>query len=257
MRLKNQKAACVALSLCMMMTMAGCGGSSSTSTSTATSTASSAASTAASSEAESVASSTEAAASETASTPAEKPADAAVTDLDFNSDVTALEGDWKLVKVYTADGEADAAADAMTLSISLELDPSELVDGTAYIHNQVYNLSSNLSFGLQEINDALAAEDIESYKGSTSWEDFTKGEVVEDGQFYKQPGPATMRFKDIDVTGLFLDQIAGVSSDIDTTEKKLIIGLNYDGQLLLGYSEEHLEREGTDGDWVYCLVFEK
>ena len=81
--------------------------------------------------------------------------------------------------------------------------------------------------------------------------------MVTDGEFYKQPGPATMRFKDVDDYGLFLDQVAGVSADIDTTEKTLIIGMNGEGQLLLGYSEEHLERPGTEGEWVYCLIFDK
>ncbi|MDE6922416.1 MAG: hypothetical protein K2P01_02560, partial [Oscillospiraceae bacterium] len=83
-----------------------------------------------------------------------------------------------------------------------------------------------------------------------------QGKVVAEGEFYEQPGPATMRFKDIDDYGLFLDQIAGVS-DLDTTEKTLIIGMNGNGQLLLGYSEEHIERPGTQGEWVYCLVFDK
>ena len=66
-----------------------------------------------------------------------------------------------------------------------------------------------------------------------------------------------MRFQDVDAYGLFLDQIAGVSADIDTTERTLIIGLNNQGQLLLGYSEEHLERPDTEGEWTYCLIFDK
>lgn len=66
-----------------------------------------------------------------------------------------------------------------------------------------------------------------------------------------------MRFKDIDDYGLYLDQIAGVAGDIDTTNKTLIIGMNADGQLLLGYSEEHIERPGTEGEWVYLLIFNK
>lgn len=185
------------------------------------------------------------------------PADPTATGLDFNSQVTALDGEWKLSQVV-AGGETKAAvADALSLKITMEEDPSELVDGTAYIHNRVYNLTGILTFGLQSVKDALAAEDIDEYKGSTSWNDFPQGKVVEDGGWYEQPGPATMRFKDIDDYGLYLDQLAGVSADIDTTEKNLILGMNAAGQLLLGYSEAHLERPGTSGEWAYCLIFDK
>jgi len=179
------------------------------------------------------------------------------TGLDFKSNVTDLEGTWKLSKVFADGNTTDAAADAMSLKISMELDPSELVDDAAYIHNQVYNLTGYLTFGMQEIVDELAVDDVEEYKGSTGWQDFPQGKVVKEGEFYEQPGPATMRFKDIDDYGLYLDKIAGVSADIETTNKNLILGMNDSGQLLLGYSEEHLERPGTEGEWVYCLIFDK
>lgn len=185
------------------------------------------------------------------------PAPEGPTGLDYASEVTAFEGDWTLTKVYIDEDEYDAVADAMTFKIKLELDPSELVDGPAYIHNQVYNMSAFLTFGVQDVVDELEADDVESYKGTTSWEDFPQGKVVEEGQFYKQPGPATMRFKDIDDYGLFLDKVAGITDDIDTTNKNLIIGFNGEGQLLLGYSEVHLERPGNTGAWEYCLVFDK
>lgn len=180
------------------------------------------------------------------------------TDLYYISEVTALEGEWKLSQVFVGGETADAAEGAMSLKITLELDPSELVDGPAYIHNQVYNLSGVLSFGLDSIKAQLDAEDVDSYKGTTSWEDFPQGKVVDEGEFYKQPGPATMTFKDIDILGLFLDEIAGIGGDVDTTaNKKLIIGMNASGQLLLGYSEEPLQRPGTDGEWEYLLIFNK
>ena len=187
----------------------------------------------------------------------EAPAPVEPTDLDYSSEVTAMEGTWTLSQVYADGATTDAVADAMSLEISLELDPSELVDEAAYIHNQVYNLTGRLTFGLDAITQTLAADEVEEYKGSTAWSDFPQGEVVTDGEFYKQPGPATMRFKDVDDYGLFLDQVASVSADIDTTEKTLIIGMNGDGQLLLGFSEEHLENPGTEGEWVYCLIFDK
>ena len=183
--------------------------------------------------------------------------DAASTDLDFNSNVLDLEGTWTLSQVVAGGKTGNASANALTFKVTKELDPSELVDGPRYIHNQVYNFTGVLTFGVKSIVDELEADDIEFYKGTTSWEDFPQGEVVAEGQFYKQPGPATMRFKDIDDYGLYLAEIAGVGDGIDTTNKTLIIGLNANGQLLLGYSKEHIERPGTSGEWEYVLVFSK
>ena len=179
------------------------------------------------------------------------------TDIDFTSAVTALEGEWKLAKVF-ADGEtADAAAGAMTFKVTLDLDPYELVDGVAYIHNQLYNLTGVLTFGVQSIVDELEADDIDSYKGTASWEDFSMGKVMPDGEWYEQPGPSVMRFKDIDDYGLYLNVVAGIGADVDTTNRSLIIGMNSDGQLLLGYSASHIERPGTSGEWEYLLIFDK
>ena len=191
-------------------------------------------------------------------TPVAPDANAATTDLFYGSDVAELEGDWNLAQVYVGDTAYDAVESAASLKIAFELDPSELVDEAAYIHNQVYNLTGDFTFGAAGALDALSADGLEGYRGSTAWSDFPQGEVVEEGQFYKQPGPATMRFKDVDAYGLFLDQLAeGAPADVDTTERTLIIGLNNQGQLLLGSSAEHLERPNTEGEWNYCLVFDK
>lgn len=191
------------------------------------------------------------------SDPVTPPPPAGPTDLDFSSEVTALEGEWKLAQVFVDGNTTDAVENALTFKITLEVDPSELVDGPAYIHNQVYNLTGYLTFGIQSIVDELAADDVDNYKGSTSWEDFPQGEVVPEGGWYKQPGPASMQFRDLEDYGLYLDQIAGIDDDVDTMNKRLILGMNGDGQLLLGYSEEHLERPGTAGEWEYLLIFDK
>ena len=176
----------------------------------------------------------------------------------YSSDVAELEGAWTLAQVY-ANGETfDAAVDAAAFTITFSLDPSELVDQAAYTHNQVYNLTGDLTFGVAAINDALSADGLDGYRGSTSWSDFPQGQVMVEGEFYQQPGPATMRFQDVDAYGLFLNQLAaGAPADVDTTERNLILGLNNQGQLLLGASEEHLERPGEEGDWTYCLIFDK
>lgn len=183
---------------------------------------------------------------------------APVTQLFYSSDVAELEGAWTLSQVYTNGETFDAVADAVTFTITFTLDPSELVDQAAYIHNQVYNLTGDLTFGVAAINDTLSADGLDGYRGSTSWSDFPQGKVMEDGKFYQQPGPATMRFQDVDDYGLFLDQLAaGAPADVDTTDRKLILGINNQGQLLLGASEAHLERPGKEGDWTYCLIFDK
>ena len=179
------------------------------------------------------------------------------TDINHSSAPEALGGSWNLSQVYVGDTAYQAVANALTLVIKMEEDPSELVDGPAYIHNRVWNLSSSLTFGLDAINSQLADDDIEYYKGSTSWEDWAQGEVVGEGGWYKQPGGTRMQFRDIDDYGLFLDLIAGIEDDIDTTNKKLILGMNKAGQLLLGYSEESLQIPGTTGTWEYVLVFDK
>ena len=179
------------------------------------------------------------------------------TDIDFASDVKDLEGDWKLSKVFVDGETADATAGALTLKITLDVDPYELVDGEAYIHNQLYNLTGILTFGVDSIVSELKADDIDNYKGSASWEDFSMGKVMPDGEWYEQPGPTLMSFKDIDDYGLYLDEIAGIGGDVDTTNKRLIIGMNSDGQLLLGYSDAHIERPGTSGEWEYLLIFDK
>ena len=179
------------------------------------------------------------------------------TELDYNSEVTALEGNWTLASVVVNGTVYAAVENALTFEVKLDVDPSELVDGPAYIHNRVWNLAGYLTFGVDAVNDELGADDIENYKGSTSWEDFPQGKVMAEGQWYSQPGPATMNFKDVDDYGLFLDLIAGVTEVVDTMNKKLIIGQNAAGQILLGFSEANLQVPGTEGEFVYVLVFDK
>ena len=179
------------------------------------------------------------------------------TDINHSSKAEDLDGTWNLSKVYIGSTAYDAVAGSLVYVIKMEEDPSELVDGPAYIHNHVWNLSGSLTFGLDSINSQLAEDDVEYYKGSTSWEDWPQGEVVTEGGWYKQPGGTRMQFRDIDEYGLFLDLIAGVKDDVDTTNKKLILGMNKAGQLLLGYSESNLQIPGTTGTWEYVLVFDK
>lgn len=200
------------------------------------------------------------------STPSTESADAIATEPDKTAEITSifhgskvddLKGKWTLSQVYAGGEILDAKEKAMEFEITMALDPSELVDEAAYIHNQVYNLTAYLTFGIEEINNELTEQAIDSYKGSTGWKDFAQGKVVDEGAFYIQNGAASMRLKGAEDCGLYLDKIAGASADIDTTEKTLIIGMNNYGQVLLGYSEEDLQKPGTEGEWTYCLIFDK
>lgn len=187
----------------------------------------------------------------------EIPVRTGITGLSFTHEVTALEGTWNVVKVYANGSVVDAVSNAISINITLSLDPYELVDGETYIHNQVYNLTGIMTFGIDEINTVLGADDIDNYRGTAMWDSFVLGEVAEDGEFYEQPGPAIMSFRDIDDYGLYLNLVAGITANIDTTNKNLIIGMNNEGQLLVGYSSVHLERPSVEGDWEYCLIFDK
>ena len=108
---------------------------------------------------------------------------APVTQLFYSSDVAELEGAWTLSQVYTNGETFVAVADAVTFTITFTLDPSELVDQAAYIHNQVYNLTGDLTFGVAAINDTLSADGLDGYRGSTSWSDFPQGKVMGEGKF--------------------------------------------------------------------------
>lgn len=174
--------------------------------------------------------------------------------INYASKVTDYEGTWNVKKVYLGGDNKetkDAVANAITMKIELDYDPSELVDDAEYIHNKLYNLDSTMTFGLDGIS-------VTSYTGKSMWDKFSLGQVSAYGEWYKQPGPAIMDFGGaMRDNGLFLDLVAGVSSDIDTENKELIIGMNDDGQLLLGYSDVALEYPEITGDWYYCLIFDK
>ena len=170
--MKKISALFLALAMCVGL-MAGCSSTGDTTGSSDQPTASPSGSTEVSTQpSESVQPSVEPSESAEPSESVDVPAPVEPTDLDYNSDVTALEGTWTLSQVYADGTTTDAVADAMSFEVSLELDPSELVDEAAYIHNQVYNLTGRLTFGLDAITQTLAADEVEEYKGSTAWSDF-------------------------------------------------------------------------------------
>lgn len=195
---------------------------------------------------------------------------AANVDIDYASEVTAYDGTWTLTKVYTG-GDTKETKDAVAGSITLEIVGEYIfknVNDAEYIGNYVYNFTSNMTFGIPAINAALGEKSINCYSGKADWSSFTMGVVMAYGADYVQPGPGIMDFSYANKNttsvnnamrnnGLFLDQVAGVSADIDTENKELILGMNSDGQLLLGYSDMDLRYPEVTGDWNYCLIFDK
>ncbi|EET61274.1 hypothetical protein BRYFOR_06919 [Marvinbryantia formatexigens DSM 14469] len=167
-------------------------------------------------------------------------------ELNYEAAPEDYEGTWTLVNAYTADdGILEVAPDACTLEIELSIDANKLVDEAAYIHADATNLQGTMSFNHDDI-------DVEDYKCSASWENWTTVDVVGEGEC-NFSGADKFKIRDDD-EGVFFDVITGV--EIDDMELFDVIGLNADGQLIVGYSEDHIEKD-ADAEWSYAYIFEK
>ena len=166
--------------------------------------------------------------------------------LNYEATPADYEGIWVLTGAYETDaGMLEVALEAITLEIILQIDYNKLVDMAAYIHADATNLQGNLSFNHGDI-------DMEDYRCSASYEDFTKVIVEGEGKCYST-GAVKFKIRDDD-EGLFFDVITGV--EIDDMELMNVLGLNADGQLVLGYSEAHIERD-PDAVFEYAYIFTK
>ncbi len=167
-------------------------------------------------------------------------------ELNYEAAPEDYEGTWTLVNAYTADdGILEVAEDACTLEIELSIDANKLVDEAAYIHADATNLKGTMSFNHDDI-------DVDDYKCSGSWENWTVVDVVGEGEC-NFSGADKFKIRDDD-EGVFFDVITGV--EIDDMELFDVIGLNADGQLIVGYSEDHIEKD-ADAEWAYAYIFEK
>lgn len=181
--------------------------------------------------------------------------------INFASELTAYEGTWIVTKVYAGGDTYDAAENAINIEIEKEFLRAP-VNETDYVYNNAYNLNSVMTFGLPAINEALAEVSVadSKYTGFSAWSDFSMGEAAAHNGDFKQPGPAIMDFgNDMRNNGLFLDKVAdGISADLDTGNRRLILAMNDDGQLLLGYDRVvSWPTPDATVDWEYCLVFDK
>lgn len=171
---------------------------------------------------------------------------AEVLALNYEAEPAAYEGEWVLTGAYTADdGMLEVAPEAINLEIKLAIDYGLLVDMEKYIHADATNLQGTLSFNHADI-------DMDDYKCSAAWDQFTKVNVVGEGECYST-GAVKFKVRDDD-EGLFFDVITGV--EIEDMELMDVLGINADGQLVLGYSEDHIERDG-EAEFEYAYIFTK
>ena len=167
-------------------------------------------------------------------------------ELDYEAEPEAYVGKWVLTNAYTADGGIlEVEPKACTLEIELSIDENKLVDEAAYIHADATNLKGTMSFDHDDI-------DVDDYSCSANWAGWTVVDVVGEGECNFK-GANKFKIRDDD-EGLFFDVLTG--EEMDDMELMDVIGMNKDGQLILGYSEDHIERDG-DAEWEYAYIFTK
>lgn len=166
--------------------------------------------------------------------------------LDYAADPEAYVGKWVLVNAYTAaDGIIDVEADACYMDIEISIDSNKLVDEAAYIHADATNLKGTMSFS----HDGI---DVEEYSCTGNWSDWTTVDVQGEGNA-SFSGAIKFKVRDDD-EGLFFNVLSGV--EVEDMELFDVLGINAEGQLILGYSEDHIERDGS-AEWEYAYIFNK
>ena len=178
---------------------------------------------------------------------AEAPADpATLLALNYEATPDLYEGTWVLTAAYEAEvGMLEVAPDACTLEVKVQIDANKLVDMEKYIHADATNLQGTLSFSHDDI-------DVDDYKCSASYDDFTSFVVVGEGECHSS-GAVKFKVRDDD-EGMFFDVLAGV--EIEDMEVMNVLGVNAEGQLVLGWSEDHIERD-ADAEFAYAYIFTK
>lgn len=180
---------------------------------------------------------------------AEAPAAAGEANLALNYEEATpedYEGVWKLKAAYLKDtGLLEVPEGAISLDMKVQVEINKLVDADKYLHADATNLQAKLSFDHPEI-------DVDPYKCSGAYDDFTKFVVVGEGECYSK-GAVKFKIRDDD-EGLFFDVLTG--TELDDPELMKVIGLNSDGELVLGYSEDHIERD-DEAEFEYAYIFTK
>lgn len=162
--------------------------------------------------------------------------------INYDATPDAFEGKWTLTGAYANGEMLSVKANACFLDVEKNIDNNKLVDEAAYIHADAVNLSATMTF------DASISGN--EYKCSSNWEKWTTVNVIGEGncEFF---GANQFKIRDDD-EGVFFNEIAGVEVD----ELLNVIAVNSDGQLLVGYSDGHIENDPS-ATWEYVYIFSK
>lgn len=181
---------------------------------------------------------------------AEKPAEKKpeeILALNYEAKPQDYEGTWVLTQAYAKDkGMLPVPEKALTMEVKISMLLNKLVDSEKYLHADATDLQGTLAF----THDKIKLDD--DYKLSVAYDDFTKFVVVGEGECHST-GAAKVKIRDDD-EGLFFDVLTGV--EIEDMELMNVLGLNADGQLILGYSEDSIIRD-PEAVFEYAYVFTK
>lgn len=166
--------------------------------------------------------------------------------LNYEIEPEAYVGEWVLVSAYTAaDDMLEVIPEACFLNIETAIDTNKLVDEAAYIHADATNLSGTMSFNAEGIA-------VDDYSCSGAWTDWSIVDVQGEGEAYFK-GALKFKIRDDD-EGMFFDVLTGV--EIEDMELFNVLGINAEGQLILGYSEDNIVKKGS-AEWEYAYIFEQ
>ena len=161
--------------------------------------------------------------------------------LDYEALPTAYDGTWTLTGAYEAEaGMLDVVPDACTLTIRAVISENVLVQMEKYVHADVYELEGSICF----------AGDGASYECDASWDGFTNVRV-HGKESCDVSGANMLVIRGIEADMRF-EQLTGVRPP--DVRRIRYIGLNAEGQLLIGCSENHIEKD-ANAQWLYTYIF--
>ena len=164
--------------------------------------------------------------------------------LRFDARPLDYEGTWKLSSAYEQEkGVLEVPEDACTVTLEGELLVNQMVDMARYVHANVYQLNGMMTF--QKPEEA-------EYKLKCNWDTFTKVDILGEGKC-EQYGANKVRISTKDEE-LFFSELTGV--EVEDMELMKYIGMNEQGQLVIGYSESNVHKK-PDAPWLYAYLFDK
>ncbi len=164
--------------------------------------------------------------------------------INYEAEPDAFIGNWVLVSAYSVDdGMLEVVPDACYLEIEKSIDENKLVDETAYIHADAVNLKGTMSFDLPDVS-------VDDYSCSGSWDNWSIVDVQGEGKAYYK-GAIKFKIRDDD-EGVFFEVITGI--EIEDMELLNVLGINEEGNLILGYSEDNIVKDGS-AEWEYAYIF--